>query len=319
MNENNVIKDFNIEIDKQVILPQLKKITIVPTLKEQTYKPDTSFGYGEITVQGEPNLKPENISERVSIFGVQGQYTPDAVFDFTKKTSSSINSAAIELNKVDCSKWTSLSQQFWADNGYQYNLRKIKFINTSNITNIYEVVYYDSALTDFYFEDSSNVQNFGSALQATGIEKSYPFDFSSATTIDRLYCSCNNLKEIGDISGGPALQNMEYLAAFCPNLETVGLIDMGTVRKFYYAFHSCSKLKNLKGFLNYGKSANNDALYLKDSPLLTHESLLNVFNNLYDLKANGISSKPIWIGSINLAKLTAEEIAIATNKGWTVS
>jgi len=60
---------------------------------------------------------------------------------------------------------------------------------------------------------------------------------------------------------------------------------------------------------------------------LSHESLIDIITNgLYDLNltydvANGgkLYTQQLILGSTNMAKLTAEEIAIATNKGWSVS
>jgi len=46
---------------------------------------------------------------------------------------------------------------------------------------------------------------------------------------------------------------------------------------------------------------------------------MNVINNLYDIATKGCNTQQLVLGSTNIAKLTAEEIAIATNKGWTVS
>lgn len=51
---------------------------------------------------------------------------------------------------------------------------------------------------------------------------------------------------------------------------------------------------------------------------LTHDSLMNVINNLYDIKSKGVKTQTLQLGNRNKAKLTAEEIAIATNKGWNV-
>ena len=53
---------------------------------------------------------------------------------------------------------------------------------------------------------------------------------------------------------------------------------------------------------------------------LTVDSLLNLFNALYDFASEGnTDTHTCIIGATNLAKLTDEQIAIATNKGWTVS
>jgi hypothetical protein len=46
---------------------------------------------------------------------------------------------------------------------------------------------------------------------------------------------------------------------------------------------------------------------------------MNVINNLYDIASAGIKTQRLVLGADNMAKLTADEIAIATNKGWTVS
>ena len=59
--------------------------------------------------------------------------------------------------------------------------------------------------------------------------------------------------------------------------------------------------------------------FLDYCPNLTVQSLMNVINNLYDLTANGLSGQTLKFGSTNLNKLTADQIAIATNKGWTLN
>ena len=56
-------------------------------------------------------------------------------------------------------------------------------------------------------------------------------------------------------------------------------------------------------------------LDLSPCPNLTKESLLNVFNEAADVTS---SPKTLTLGSTNLAKLTDEDKAIATNKGWTL-
>ena len=45
--------------------------------------------------------------------------------------------------------------------------------------------------------------------------------------------------------------------------------------------------------------------------------MLNIINGVYDIKSKGVQPQRLnlYVGS----KLTAEEIAIATNKGWSVN
>lgn len=61
----------------------------------------------------------------------------------------------------------------------------------------------------------------------------------------------------------------------------------------------------------------NFAINLSNSHLLKHDSIVNLLENLKDL--TGDTAKTLTLGSTNLAKLTDEEKAIATNKNWTLA
>ena len=85
----------------------------------------------------------------------------------------------------------------------------------------------------------------------------------------------------------------------------------------YYCFDTCYCLQHLTfGRDNNGKMTMSTATPLRFdwSPLLTHESLINILNVI-----GTVTGKTLQLGSVNLAKLTAEEKAIATNKGWTLT
>lgn len=156
-------------------------------------------------------------------------------------------------------------------------------------------------------------------------------DMNNATTLNYMFSGCTNIKEL-DFSQNslPNLSNIRFLCENCSNLETlnIGNFDFsdfrgtsaGTVDNF---ITGCSSLKNLTFGTNLGKSfttsshATLSKVTLSGSPLLTHDSLMSVINNLYDL--TGRSTQDLVLGETNLAKLTPEEIAIATNKNWTVS
>ena len=86
----------------------------------------------------------------------------------------------------------------------------------------------------------------------------------------------------------------------------------------YYCFDTCHCLQNLTfGESNNGKMtmASVSPLRFDWCPLLTHESLMNILNVIGTVS----TAKTLQLGSVNLNKLTAEEKAIATNKGWTLA
>ena len=73
--------------------------------------------------------------------------------------------------------------------------------------------------------------------------------------------------------------------------------------------YNLTKIENIK---NIATTFNVSTHYL-----LTHDSLLNILYALIDL--TGQTSKDLNIGPKNIAKLSPEEVAIATNKNWSVS
>ena len=79
-----------------------------------------------------------------------------------------------------------------------------------------------------------------------------------------------------------------------------------------FGYSNVDKLTDLGGFKNLSISIT--SYFLDKCPNLTVESLMNVINNLAT-----VSGKTLKFGSTNLNKLTAEQIAIATNKGWTLT
>lgn len=140
------------------------------------------------------------------------------------------------------------------------------------------------------------------------------------------FYDCYALKTISQLNTSN-VENMGYTFGNCISLDKLPQLNMEKVKYLVGMFTNCTALTELGGFVNLGQSyvtttAANYSGYtldLSSSPLLTHDSLMNVINNLYDIATRGCNTQQLVLGSTNLAKLTAEEIAIATNKGWTVS
>ena len=155
--------------------------------------------------------------------------------------------------------------------------------------------------------------------------------------------TCSNLKSVILKSAGGKISARAF--ANCASVETIKILDTSTsidVAVFYgdtnlknlyltgtitscvsnsltatnsnYILYNCTALENV--ILGSGWSM---SIRLNISNNLTHDSLIETINNLADLNALGIGSQTLTIGSTNKAKLSADEIAIATSKGWSVT
>ena len=164
-------------------------------------------------------------------------------------------------------------------------------------------LFYMSGITQMPMFNTSKVTNMEGILKhATNLEVFPELDTSNVTNMSSAFYNASSLKEIKKINLGKAT-NISHLLEYCYKLTTVGGFE-----------------KLGEGYLTTA-SANNWSykLDLSYCTKLTHDSLMNVINNLYDIATKGVMPQQLVLGSTNLAKLTAEEIAIATNKGWSVS
>lgn len=116
--------------------------------------------------------------------------------------------------------------------------------------------------------------------------------------------------------------DMQYMCNYCQRLTTVPMLDASSVYDISNIFYECINLTTFGGFKDLGKVptmvGTATANTFKNVPF-SHESLMNIINNLYDRASAGYSVLGLKLYSYNLEKLSDEEIAIATNKGWTLS
>lgn len=77
-----------------------------------------------------------------------------------------------------------------------------------------------------------------------------------------------------------------------------------------------------KGFLQNGSAKDHTMWFDSDMQNLSHDSLVNIFNGLYDLNLHTFTftNQPtIQLGATNYSRVSAAEIKIATDKGWIVT
>ena len=215
------------------------------------------------------------------------------------------------------------------DGSYMFNTfsgSELPEIDTSNITNMTRMFYDCSNLISLPQLNTGNVTNMYETFRNCPKLSSLPeMNTNNVTNMDTTFSGCRALSTLPQLNTGN-VTNMSYLFNDCNNLLSIPLLNTENVTNVSYMFNGCYKLTALGGLENLGKayntsvSANNSyyRLKLSDSNSLTHDSLMNIINNLYDIANKGVKPQQLILGSKNLAKLTAEEIAIATNKGWTV-
>lgn len=105
------------------------------------------------------------------------------------------------------------------------------------------------------------------------------------------------------------LTSMYQFFYYSSNLKEVGLFDTSNVTNMSGMFSSCTSLTEIH---MKNMAVNFDIHW---STKMEREALLEVINNL----ATVTSTRTLTIGSTLKAKLTDDDIAIATAKGWTIA
>ena len=239
----------------------------------------------------------------------------------------------------DTSNVTDMSGMFY---GCQLmNDLDVSNLNTKNVTTMKEMFRQMTYLTSLNLTgwDTSNVTDmsfmFAMVSQYDPLDLT-PLNTSKVTNMSFMFYSSYNLQTL-DFSNFDTsnVTNMSSMFYYLQKLTTLDIssFDCSKVINAGSMFSQVTALTDLIFMNNYGKgftqkSANYSyyAMSLSNSTKLTHDSLMDVINKLYDLNltydvSNGstLYTQKLTLGSTNVAKLTAEEIAIATNKGWTVS
>jgi hypothetical protein len=124
-----------------------------------------------------------------------------------------------------------------------------------------------------------------------------------------------------------AVTDMSGMFSNCTSLVSVPTIDAGNV-KYTSAgsnlgmFTNCIALTDVGGLIDFGKSVSSDRLNLVEGTNsgmfykcknISRQSCINIFNNLYK-----VYNLKLAFESAVLNRLQDEDIAIATNKGWTI-
>lgn len=202
----------------------------------------------------------------------------------------------------------------------------VPLINTSAGQTFFGMFYDCSGLKSVPLLNTSAGTNFNSMFHGCSSLSTIPLiDTSNSTDISSMFSGCSNLQYVPqlDTSSATAMHSMFYNCTSLfsiPQLEASKITNIGSD-----AFHYCAKLTTFGGLNNIGQAYTlnqaNYSYYTLDfstCTLLSHDSLMNIINKLYDLTIDDKPTQKLILGTNNKDKLTLEEIAIATTKGWTV-
>ena len=192
--------------------------------------------------------------------------------------------------------------------GYYHFLKKTPTVTVSN----------DCTNLDSVFDSSIGIPN--AKLEGGS---------SNLTSMSRGFAEAVGMKNI-DISGlnTSNVTDISQLFNKTVDIEAINMsgCDLGKVVNVSGLFSDNSGLTSLIFGVDLGKGYSTSATenysnYKLDLHVtaLNHDSLMSVINNLYDIATAGVQPQQLVLGNTLKAKLSAEEIAIATNKGWTVS
>ena len=206
----------------------------------------------------------------------------------------------------DFSDVTDMEEMFYSC----HSLTTVPPMDTSQATNMRWMFYSCASLTTVAPMDTSHVTNMnGMFLNCQQLTTVPPMDTSQVTNMIGMFSSCGSLTTVPPMDTSN-VTGMNSMFDWCSALTSVPEMNTSQVTYMGNLFNYCEKLTDMGGFIGLKVD-----ITLSYCPL-THDSLMNVIN-----KAADVTEAPatMTLGADNLAKLSDEEKAIATSKGWTLA
>ena len=318
-----------------VNVPQSVASGTVKTLFDATKKCSNLFsGYKGTSIDGLISYSDtSNVTDMNHMFYSCSSLTTIPLFDTSSVTNMSDMfsgcKALTTIPQLDTSSVTSMSYMF----NYCSKLTTVPQLDTSKVTNMSSMFKSCSSLTTIPLLVTSSVTYMSSMFEGCSKINALPlFDTSNVTNMQCMFQYCNELNSIPQLNTSK-VNFMKYMFQACYKLTTIPQLDTSNVTNMDSMFWGCSSLatipqldvskvtsmsnmfKNctsLKSILMTGMKV---SFNISDSTLFEESDLVTIINNL----ATVASTQTLTMGSTNLAKLTDEEKAIATNKGWTLA
>lgn len=159
------------------------------------------------------------------------------------------------------------------------------------------------------FGDTADLEFFNEVFANCKYLSSIPLlDTSKVTEMNKTFSECPKLSSIPAFNLSKVI-TMQLTFEGCVALKSIPAFDASNIIGFYNTFQGCYNLETIH-MINIGAN-----LDISPSTKFTREALLEIIGNLKTVT----STMTLTMGATNLAKLTEEDKAIATNKGWTLA
>lgn len=275
------------------------------------------------------------------------EYTNDVITARQRIDDTWVDGWRVATKKIILPKVIQGTSCYYMFQGYSFPEIDISELDTSNVTTMSWMFTNCTSLTNLDLSNfnTSNVTDmsymFANCNKLTNINLN-GFNTSKLQSMYNMFNACSSLVSL-DLSSFTinSTKNIE-MSAFCQNCSNLQTINLGNTFPFAHtidnAFQGCVKLKTINGIFDLGnlkynpsntflncslletvnlKGLARNGLDLSPCTALSHDSLMYLINNAVD-KSGQTGTWEIKLGQTNLDKLTAEEIAIATAKGWTL-
>lgn len=188
-------------------------------------------------------------------------------------------------------------------------------------------------ITEFPLVDTSKITDMSQMFYMCSKLKTVPLlDTHKVTTMESMFYNCYALEEVPKFDTSN-VKNMSQMFYFCSKIKTIPLLDMSNVSRASHMFSNSgiehvpeldvSKMVNygMDSFLSNTHSLKTcllvglkESLEIHFSQNLEKSSVLHIFNHAQTIT----TAKTIKLHKNVFNQLTADEIAIATQKGFSV-
>ena len=211
------------------------------------------------------------------------------------------------VSQINTPNVTNMNQMF----NYCEKLQTVLLFGTSNVTNMNRMFYNCRLLQTVSQFDTSKVNNMGFMFAGCTSLTTVPLlNVSSVTDMSYMFGYCISLTSVPQFDTS-SVKYMGGMFSDCTNLTTVPLLNVSSVNFMDAILTDCTSLTNLGGFT--GLKENLDLRYSYD---ITVDSVMNVINNAADMTSE---PKTLVLKQYVLNKLSEEQIATASAKGWNIA